>query len=82
MKAMAVAVYERREQIPGLEIVGLVHDEAILLVPEEHADKTAGWLTGIMEGVGDLVVNGDRPPEKRVLIRADTSVCRSWGDKK
>ena len=50
---MTVAVYERREQIPGLEIVGLVHDEAILLVPEEYADKTAGWLTGIMEGVGD-----------------------------
>jgi hypothetical protein len=34
-----------------------------------------------MEGVGDAVVNGDRP-EKRVPIEADTKVCLSWGDKK
>ncbi len=63
-------------------MVGLVHDEVLLLVPEEHADRAAGWLTGIMEGVGDVVVNGDAPPEERVLIKDDTSVCTSWGDKK
>jgi DNA polymerase I-like protein with 3'-5' exonuclease and polymerase domains len=62
-------------------MVGLVHDEVILLVPEEHADRAAGWLTEIMEGVGDAVVNGDAPPEKRVLIKADTGTCKSWGDK-
>jgi hypothetical protein len=27
------------------------------------------------------VVNGDAPPEKRVLIKADTGTCKSWGDK-
>ncbi len=32
LKAIAVAAYERREEIPGLEMVGLVHDEVILLV--------------------------------------------------
>jgi DNA polymerase I-like protein with 3'-5' exonuclease and polymerase domains len=62
-------------------MVGLVHDEVILLVPEEHADRAAGWLTEIMEGVGDAVVNGDAPSEERVLIKADTGTCKSWGDK-
>ena len=57
-------------------MVGLVHDEVVLLVPEEHAGRAAGWLTEIMEGVGDVVVNGDAPPEKRVPLKADTTICR------
>ncbi len=81
LKAIAVTVYERREEILGLEMVGLVHDEVILLVPEEHAERAADWLTEIMESVGDAVVNGDRAEKARVSIKADTSVCPSWGDK-
>ena len=72
LKAMAVAVHERLEEIPGLQMVGLVHDEVLLLAPEEHAKRTKDWLTGIMEGVGGLAVNGGRPPEERVPIVADT----------
>jgi hypothetical protein len=56
----------------------LVHDEVMLLVPDEHADRAASWLTEIMEGVGDAVVNGDRP-ERWVPIEAETNVCVSWG---
>ena len=41
LKAIAVTVYERREEIPGLEMVRLVHDEVILLVPEQRADEAA-----------------------------------------
>jgi DNA polymerase I-like protein with 3'-5' exonuclease and polymerase domains len=82
LKAIAVAVHERHKEIPGLEMVGLVHDEVLLLAPEEHADRAKDWLTGIMEGVGDSVVNGGRPPEERVPIVADTHVCTSWADKK
>lgn len=81
LKAIAVTIYERREEIPGLEMVGLVHDEAMLLVPQEHADQAASWLSGIMEDVGDSVVNGDTPEEIRVPIEADTRVCIRWGDK-
>ena len=81
LKAMAVAAsHERLEEIPGLQMVGLVHDE-VLLVSEEHAERAAEWLTVIMEGVGESVVNGDRPPEERVPIVADTHVCTSWADK-
>lgn len=81
LKAIAVAVYERREDIPGLEMVGLVHDEVMLLVPEAHAETAASWLSEIMEGVGDSVVNGDMVKEDRVPIEADTKVCTAWGDK-
>lgn len=82
LKAIAVSVYERREEIAGLEMVGLVHDEVILLVPEEQAARAALWLTEIMQDVGDAVVNGDAPPARRVPIEADTKVCSSWGEKK
>jgi DNA polymerase I-like protein with 3'-5' exonuclease and polymerase domains len=82
LEAIAVTVYERREEIPGLEIVRLVHDEVILLVPKEYTKRAAGWLTEIMEGVGDVVVNGDALPEKWGPIKADTNVCTNWGDKK
>ena len=81
-KAIAAAVHERLGEIPGLRMVGLVHDEVLLLAPEEHAQRDKGWLTAIMEGVGDSVVNGDRPTEERVPIVADTRVCTSWADKK
>jgi DNA polymerase I-like protein with 3'-5' exonuclease and polymerase domains len=80
LKAIAVAVYERLEEIPGLEMVGLVHDEVILRVPETHAHRAADWLTKIMGGVGDSVVNEAAPPEKRVPIKAETIACLSWGD--
>ena len=82
LKAIAAAVHERHKEIPDLQMVGLVHDEVLLLAPEEHAEKAAEWLTGIMEGLGDSAVNGDRPPEERVPIVADTHVCIGWADKK
>ena len=73
---------ERLGEIPGLQMVELVHDEVLLLAPEEHTDRAEGWLTAIMEGVGDSVVNGDRPTEEQVPIVADTQVCPSWADKR
>jgi DNA polymerase I len=81
LKAIAVSVYERREEIPSLEMVGLVHDEVLLIVSEKHAGRAAEWLTEIMESVGSSVVNEGRPTEERVPITADTKVCISWGDK-
>ena len=54
------------EEIPGLQMVGLVHDEVLLLAPEGHAERAEGWLTGITEGALDSVVQGDRPPGERV----------------
>ncbi len=61
-------------------MVGLVHDEVLLIVSEKHAGRAAEWLTEIMESVGSSVVNEGRPTEERVPITADTKVCISWGD--
>ena len=81
LKAITVEIYERRQEVPGLELVALVHDEVICLVPEEHAERTAEWLTDIMETAADTIVNGDTQPEARVPMKADTNVCGSWADK-
>ena len=81
LKAITVEVHERRQEVPGLELVGLVHDEVICLVPEEHAERTAEWLTDIMEAAADTIVNGDTPSEARVPMKADTEVCGTWADK-
>lgn len=62
----------------SLEIAGLVHDEPLLLVPEEHADQPAGWLRDQAGRRGGRM-NEDAPLEKRVSIKADTSNCQSWG---
>ena len=81
LKAITVEVHERREEVPGLELVALVHDEVICVVPEEHAERAAGWLTDVLETAADAIVNGDAPAEARVPIKADTEVRGSWADK-
>jgi DNA polymerase-1 len=82
LKAITVEVHERRQEVPGLELVGLVHDEVICLVPEEHAERAAEWLTDIMEAAADTIVNGDAPAEARVPMKADTKVCGTWADQR
>jgi DNA polymerase I-like protein with 3'-5' exonuclease and polymerase domains len=82
LKAIAVEAHERQEEIAGLRMAALIHDEVIWVVPEERAEKAARWLTAIMEATADAMVNGDAPPpEECVSIKADTSVCGSWADK-
>lgn len=81
LKSIAVEVYERRHEVPGLKVVGLIHDEVLCLVPEKYAAKAEHWLTEIMETIGDNVVNGRLAQEKRVPIKATTKVCNNWGEK-
>ena len=81
LKAITVEVHERREEVPGLELVALVHDEVICVVPEEYAERAAGWLTGVVETAADAIVNGDAPAEARVPMKADTEVRGSWAGK-
>jgi DNA polymerase I len=81
MKAIAVAVYERRAEIPGMEIVGLVHDEILLTVPEEHAQGACDLVDETMKEVGAEVVNISVPEDKRVPVKAGTKICTSWDEK-
>ncbi len=81
LKNIAVNVYEHLDEVPGAELLGLVHDEVLLLVPEEHAEHAKSWLTKMMEGAADEVINHGLPLERRIPMKADTQICRSWGEK-
>jgi DNA polymerase I len=81
MKAIAVAVYQRRLEVPGLEIVGLVHDEILATVPEEHAAAAAALVHEVMKEVGEEVTNIGVDEGKRVPVEAKTQACDSWAEK-
>jgi DNA polymerase I-like protein with 3'-5' exonuclease and polymerase domains len=81
MKAIAVAVYERRLEVPGFEIVGLVHDEILATVPEEHAAAAATLVHEVMKEVGEEATNVGVDEDKRVPVDAGTQICDSWADK-
>ena len=82
MKSIAVAIYERRHEAPGpVEVVGLVHDEIIVVTPEEGAEAVAGWVDAIMKEVGEEVANYSVEEDHRVPIDAGTAVCSSWAEK-
>jgi DNA polymerase-1 len=79
MKAIAAEAYETRE--PTWEIVGIVHDELLVLVPEADAEEARGWLDEKMVTVGEGAVNLGVPDELAVPVRAGTEVCDTWAEK-
>ena len=81
LKPIAVAVYERRLEVPGLEIVGLVHDEILATVPEEHAAAAAALVHEVMKEVGEEATNIGVDEDRRVPVEAQTQVCDSWAEK-
>src|SRR5215213_6730332 len=81
MKSIAVAVYDRRHEVVGLEIVGLVHDEILATVPEEYAAAAAELVHELMKEVGEEVTNMGVEQDKRVPVDAETKVCACWAQK-
>jgi DNA polymerase I len=82
MKSIAVAIYERRSAAPGpVEVVGLVHDEIIIVTSEKAVEAVAGWVDAIMKEVGEEVANYGVEEDHCVPIDAGTAVCSSWAEK-
>src|SRR5215203_249748 len=79
MKAIAVAAYEGLH--PGWEIVGLVHDEILLVVPEGDAPEAKAWLHEVMTSTGGEVVNQGVPESNHVKVDAGTEICDTWAEK-
>jgi DNA polymerase-1 len=79
MKAIAAAAYEGRED--AWKIVGLVHDEILLEVPDNQVERATGWLDGIMRTVGEETTNIGVPASNRVMVEAGTKACDSWAEK-
>jgi len=81
MKAIAVGVYERKAEVPGLEIVGLVHDEILATVPEKHAEDAARLIDEVMRKTGGAIVNIGVPEGREVPVEAETKACNTWAEK-
>jgi DNA polymerase-1 len=79
MKAIAVTTYEGLR--PGWEIVGLVHDEILLVVPEGDASEAKAWLHEVMTSTGGEVVNQGVPEPNHVKVDAGTQICDTWAEK-
>jgi DNA polymerase-1 len=79
MKAIAVAVYEGLR--PEWEIVGIVHDEILLVVPEGEAPEARAWLHEVMVRAGGQIVNQGVPENRRVAVDAGTEICDTWAEK-
>jgi DNA polymerase-1 len=79
MKAIAVAAYDTKQ--PGWNIVGLVHDEILIEVPEEQAADAKAWLHDVMIRVGGEMVNKGVSEAGHVKVGAGTKVCDSWAEK-
>jgi DNA polymerase I len=80
MKAIAVAAYEGLR--PEWEIVGLVHDEILLVVHEGDAPEAKAWLHELMVRVGGQIVNQSVPENRRVAVDAGTEICDTWAEKR
>jgi DNA polymerase I-like protein with 3'-5' exonuclease and polymerase domains len=79
MKAIAVEAYATKK--PHWKLIGLIHDELLVEVPEEDADTAAEWLQQVMTGVGHKMTNHGVPEGKQVKVDAATKVCNSWDEK-
>ena len=64
-----------------MEIVGLVHDEILIVTSEKAAEAVAGWVDAIMKEVGEEVANYGVEEDHRVPIDAGPAVCSSWAEK-
>jgi len=83
MKAIACAAYERRSELStaAVQIVGLVHDEVVVVAPDDHAAEVEDWLGKIMRTVGEKATNLDALEGRRVPVEAGTKICRTWAEK-
>ena len=79
MKAISAEAYETKQD--GWEIVGLVHDEILVLVPEEEAKAAKEWLHEVMVRRGGEVVNLGVPKDHQVTVGAGTQICDDWSEK-
>jgi DNA polymerase-1 len=76
LKLTIARLWETRDECPGNPLlVGMVHDEIILEVDEDHCEEATGWLMRCMsEAVKE--VTGD--PETPVVVEIETR--ESWGE--
>jgi DNA polymerase I-like protein with 3'-5' exonuclease and polymerase domains len=55
----------------------LIHDEVVLLVPEDRADEIEVWARQVIEGAAASVVNLQLPKSLHIPIAVDSGSGRT-----
>ena len=72
LKLALALLWERREQVPGVFPVLIVHDEIVVEADAHQADAVADWLkTAMVEAMAPLVAP--------VPVEVEVKVARTWG---
>ena len=76
LKLALARLYERRHEVPGVVPILFVHDELVVLAPEEKAQEAAEWLASIMLEAMEEVIGRAR---LKVPIAVEYAICQDWG---
>lgn len=71
-KLAAVRLLERREEVGEFRIVALIHDEVVIVAPEEKADEVEEWARNVMEEAAAEVLNKNLPKKLHIPILVDS----------
>jgi len=74
MKLAVVAMHREWQWPCGFSIVNVIHDEAVLDVPEGYAKEIAAFASSTMVRVANETCPGMR-------FRAEASIGDTWADK-
>ena len=71
-RAAAAALLERRDEVGGFRIIALIHDEVVLLVPEETAELVEEWAAAVMADAAAEIVNANLPKRLHIETKVDS----------
>ncbi|MDR0305952.1 MAG: DNA polymerase I [Chitinispirillales bacterium] len=70
IKIAMVRVHPKLNEWPGAKMLLQVHDELVFEVPQENADKFAGWVKEEMSAAYEL----------KVPLKVDAGIGKHWGE--
>jgi len=71
-RAAAAALVERRPEVGGFRIIALIHDEVVLEVPADRAEKVEEWAVAVMAEAAAAVVNAKLPKRLHIETKVDS----------
>ncbi len=71
IKLALARLFERRQEVPEVQLVAVVHDEIVAECPVEDAQQTALWLKQQMTDAMNEIVGDTVPVEVKVTIGRD-----------
>jgi len=81
-KAAVAAIHDRRGEIGEFKLTALIHDEVLLITPEDGADLVLDRVKEVMEEAVSRVINKDLPEDLAVPVEVDGKVGATWQEAK